>query len=45
MELDLWREALSNFAEPAAALGIRVSEADAAIEGPAMWITPAAIFR
>jgi hypothetical protein len=45
LELNLWRESLGNFTAPAAALGIEVSEADAAIDGPAMWITPAAIFR
>jgi hypothetical protein len=45
LELDLWSEALGNFNVPAEALGIHISNDDAAIKGPAMWITPAAIFR
>jgi hypothetical protein len=44
-ELDVLSEIVGGFAEPAKEFGLRVTPEDAAISGPAMWLTPIAVFR
>jgi hypothetical protein len=44
-ELDVLREIVGNFAEPAKAFGLEITQADATITGPAVWLTPIAIYR
>lgn len=45
LELTSLREAVEGFVEPAKEMGIVVSANDASITGPALWLTPIAIFR
>ncbi len=45
LEVKTLREAVQEFADPAKDMGVSVSEADAVISGPALVVTPIAIFR
>lgn len=45
MELDVLREAVEKFVTPAETLGVTVSQLDASVSGPALLVTPIAIFR
>jgi hypothetical protein len=45
LEIKTLRESVKNFVEPAQAMGLQVSVADASITGPALWLNPIAIFR
>lgn len=45
LELSTLKEIIPPFVAPSKAFGINVSENDAAIKGPALWLTPIAIFR
>ena len=45
IELEALREVVQHFVEPAKALGVSISKSDASIQGPALWLTPVAIFR
>lgn len=45
IELNALREIVGNFSEPAKTFGLNVSADDATISGPAIWLTPIAIFR
>lgn len=45
LEIDTLKEALSNFIEPAKAMGVDLPENAATVEGPAVWLDPIAIFR
>jgi len=45
LEKSTFASAVANFVEPAKALGIEISEADAAVQGPALLLRPVAIFR
>ena len=45
LELAMLKEMIPPFVEPSKAFGIVVSENDAGIKGPALWLTPVAIFR
>jgi uncharacterized protein (DUF488 family) len=45
LELTMLKEMIPPFVEPSKAFGIVVSENDAGIKGPALWLTPGAIFR
>jgi len=44
-EVDMLKEMVPLFAEPAKAFGLDISEADAGMKGPALWLTPIAVFR
>lgn len=44
-EVDILKEAVPGFSEPAKAFGLSVSDSDAGIKGPALWPDPIAIFR
>jgi hypothetical protein len=45
VELDVLREVVDNFSEPAKEFGLSITPADATITGPAIWLTPIAIYR
>lgn len=45
LETGLMKEALAAFIEPAKELGIDISDNEATIPGPALWLEPLAIFR
>lgn len=45
LEIDVMKRVVSNFVEPAEALGVPISESDASILGPALWLEPIAIYR
>jgi hypothetical protein len=45
MELTALREVVKGFVEPSQQMGISVSADDASIQGPALWLTPIAVFR
>ena len=45
VELDALREIVGNFAEPAKVFGLSITSEDATITGPAIWLTPIAIYR
>jgi hypothetical protein len=45
LELKLLRDAVGGFLDPAKAMGLEVSEDDAGVRGPAVWLTPIAIYR
>jgi len=45
VELEALREIVGNFVEPSKVFGLDVSPQDATITGPAVWLTPIAIFR
>lgn len=45
LELQALKDAVSNFAEPANNLGVTISAHEASIKGPALWLTPIAIYR
>lgn len=45
MELTALREVVSAFIEPAKAFGVTISESDGGIVGPALLLTPIAIYR
>jgi hypothetical protein len=45
LEIDTMREIVGNFVEPAEALGVKISESDASVSGPALWLEPIAIYR
>jgi hypothetical protein len=44
-ELEVLREIVGNFTEPAKAFHLTITPEDAAITGPAIWLTPIAIYR
>ena len=44
-EVAMLKEMVPPFVEPAKAFGLEVSESDAGIEGPALWLAPIAVFR
>jgi hypothetical protein len=44
-ELEVLREIVGGFTEPAKEFGLQITPDDAAISGPAMWLTPIAVFR
>ena len=44
-ELQALREIVGNFTEPAKVFGLAISPEDATITGPAVWLTPIAIYR
>jgi hypothetical protein len=45
LEVDTMKTALAEFIEPAAGLGVTITENEATIPGPALWLEPLAIFR
>lgn len=45
MEVTLMKEALDNFVGPAKELGVTITDNEATIAGPALWLEPIAIFR
>jgi len=45
LEVSTLKTVVGNFTESAAALGVNISEDDAVITGPALWLQPIAIFR
>jgi hypothetical protein len=45
LELKALKDSVSEFVEPAEALGIAISTDDASIMGPALWLTPIAVYR
>lgn len=45
LEVDTMRSALEGFIDPAKELGIEITDNEATIQGPAVWIEPIAIFR
>lgn len=45
LEIQTIKEAVANFNDPSAAMGINISEDDAVIKGPALWLEPIAIYR
>jgi hypothetical protein len=45
VELDALRQVVEVFVEPAKPLGLTISSDDVSIKGPAIWLTPIAIFR
>jgi hypothetical protein len=44
-EVTMLKEMVPNFIDPAKAFGLDVSESDAGIKGPALWLNPIAVFR
>lgn len=44
-ELKILREIVGNFTEPAKEFGLSIAPEDATITGPAIWLTPIAIYR
>lgn len=45
LEVKTLKSSIANFKDPARAMGIGVSDNDAVVEGPALWIEPIAIYR
>jgi len=45
LEIKALKEALAGFVEPAKELGMEISDSEAIIAGPALWLEPIAIFR
>lgn len=45
LEIETMKTALGNFIEPAKVIGVEISNNEATIQGPALWIEPIAIFR
>jgi hypothetical protein len=45
LELDTLREMVGNFIEPAKTVGVELTENESTVTGPAVWLTPVAIFR
>ena len=45
MELEILKQVVGNFAEPAKEFGLKITQEDATITGPAIWLTPIAIYR
>lgn len=45
MEIDALKDALKHFIKPAEEMGVALSDNEATITGPAMWLEPIAIFR
>lgn len=45
LEIETLKASVQHFVEPAKAMGIDVSTADASIIGPALWLNPVAIYR
>ena len=45
LEVNVLKEALGGFVEPAQALGVTITDNEATINGPALWLEPIAIFR
>lgn len=45
LEISTLKEALQHFIEPAKEMGVVISETEATIKGPALWLEPIAIFR
>ena len=45
MEIKALKEGLAEFVAPAAAMGLVVSENEATIDGPGLWLDPIAIYR
>jgi hypothetical protein len=45
LEITTLKEAIAEFAAPAKALGVAISDSEASIKGPALWLEPIAIFR
>ena len=45
LEIKTLKEAIANFGEPSGAIGITITQDDAVITGPALWLEPIAIYR
>ncbi|MDO8732138.1 MAG: hypothetical protein Q7L55_06150 [Actinomycetota bacterium] len=45
LEMTLLKEAIENFKEPAESMGITITDDDAAIAGPLLWLEPIALYR
>lgn len=45
LEISTMKDAVSHFAESGATFGVELSQNQATIEGPGIWLTPIAIFR
>lgn len=45
LEIGVLKEAIREFVEPAKEMGVVVTEADATISGPGLWLEPIAIYR
>lgn len=45
LEIDLLRESINGFIEPASALGVELPPDSVSIKAPAIWVSPIAIFR
>lgn len=45
LEIEVLKDALNHFVEPAKGMGINLPEGSATISGPALWLEPIAIFR
>lgn len=45
LEITTLKGAVANFVEPAKGLGIEISESDAAVRGPALVLTPIAVYK
>jgi hypothetical protein len=44
-EVSMLKEFVPHFTAPAKEFGLEVSESDAGIKGPALWLNPIAVFR
>lgn len=44
-EIEHLKEAIAHFEEPAKVFGLKITESEAAIAGPALWLEPLAIYR
>jgi hypothetical protein len=45
LEIDTLRSAMSNLVQPAKDMGVLISDDEAVVAGPALWLDPIAIFR
>jgi hypothetical protein len=45
LEITTMKESVSHFADSGATFGVELTQNDATIEGPGIWLTPIAIFR
>lgn len=45
LEVTTVKEAIGHFRDPASAMGVDITDQDAAIPGPALWLEPIAIYR
>lgn len=44
-EIKTLKESIENFKDPAKAMGVTITDEDAVISGPALWLEPIAIYR